>query len=169
MNHPAKIRRRKFFIPFSLPDPERNGCREGVPPYRVFSDAVLHDMAHIRPRSQEAMMGIRGIGPARWERYGSFFLKALAEAEKEEKEAICQTENFTSGAFLLYLEHVRTQIACTEGISPDESVLPKYWRSWQQSRTGGKMKLQDSQSLRSVSLFFRQSGSTEKTGMMQKR
>ncbi|HAT56348.1 MAG TPA: DNA helicase RecQ [Veillonellaceae bacterium] len=104
---------------------KETAAREGVLPYRVFSDAVLHDMAHIRPRSQEAMMGIRGIGPARWERYGSFFLKALAEAEKEEKEAICQTEHFTSGAFLLYLEHVRTQIACTEGISPDEVCSPK--------------------------------------------
>ena len=59
---------------------KETAAREGVPPYRVFSDAVLHDIAHIRPRSQEAMMGIRGIGPARWERYGSFFLKALAEA-----------------------------------------------------------------------------------------
>ena len=54
-----------------------------------------------------------------------FFLESACRSREEEKEAICQTEHFTSGAFLLYLEHVRTQIACTEGISPDEVCSPK--------------------------------------------
>lgn len=51
----------------------------GVPPYVVFSDATLLEMASVRPRTNAQMLGISGVGPTKLEHYGERFLKALAE------------------------------------------------------------------------------------------
>src|SRR6185369_698263 len=51
----------------------------GVPPYVVFSDATLLEMASARPKTQAQMLGISGVGPTKLEHYGERFLKALAE------------------------------------------------------------------------------------------
>ncbi len=51
----------------------------GVPPYVVFSDATLLEMASVRPRNNAQMLGISGVGPTKLEHYGERFLKALSE------------------------------------------------------------------------------------------
>jgi ATP-dependent DNA helicase RecQ len=51
----------------------------GVPPYVVFSDATLLEMASTRPRTNAQMLGISGVGPTKLEHYGERFLKALGE------------------------------------------------------------------------------------------
>jgi ATP-dependent DNA helicase RecQ len=51
----------------------------GVPPYVVFSDATLLQMASVRPQSDAQMLAISGVGPTKLEHYGERFLKALAE------------------------------------------------------------------------------------------
>jgi ATP-dependent DNA helicase RecQ len=51
----------------------------GVPPYVVFSDATLLEMASVRPRSNAQLLGISGVGPTKLEHYGERFLKALSE------------------------------------------------------------------------------------------
>jgi ATP-dependent DNA helicase RecQ len=61
-----------------------------VPPYVVFSDATLVDMAAYRPMDDMALLGINGVGTVKLERYGTDFLNAIraggkggeAEAEK---------------------------------------------------------------------------------------
>ncbi len=53
---------------------------EGVPAYIVFNDAVLREMARARPHSQQALLAIPGVGPAKLARYGSAFLDALDDA-----------------------------------------------------------------------------------------
>jgi superfamily II DNA helicase RecQ len=50
-----------------------------VPAYIVFSDATLKAMAEMRPQSEAALLRVPGVGPAKLERYGSEFLRALAE------------------------------------------------------------------------------------------
>ncbi|MEO5988187.1 MAG: ATP-dependent DNA helicase RecQ [Candidatus Eisenbacteria bacterium] len=52
---------------------------ENVPAYIVFSDAVLRHLASLRPSNLDQMLRIPGIGPAKLDRYGAAFLKALAE------------------------------------------------------------------------------------------
>jgi ATP-dependent DNA helicase RecQ len=51
----------------------------GVPPYVVFSDATLLQMASIRPQTNAQMLSISGVGPTKLEHYGERFLKALSE------------------------------------------------------------------------------------------
>ena len=50
---------------------------QGVPPYVVFTDATLSEMALMAPRSLSEMLSVRGVGHAKLERYGGAFLAAM--------------------------------------------------------------------------------------------
>ena len=52
---------------------------DGVPPYVIFHDAVLHQIAETRPSSLGELAQIAGVGPAKLERYGADVL-ALVES-----------------------------------------------------------------------------------------
>ena len=51
---------------------------ENVPPYRVLPNALLHEIACVRPRSKEEMQQLKGIGPARLARYGPDILELVS-------------------------------------------------------------------------------------------
>ena len=51
----------------------------GKPAYTVAANTVLEDILRARPRSIEALMQIRGIGPALCEKHGESLLQALSE------------------------------------------------------------------------------------------
>jgi ATP-dependent DNA helicase RecQ len=57
---------------------------EQVPPYIVFSDRTLAELAVRRPRSLTALQDVRGVGPMKLERYGARFLAAIAELDETE-------------------------------------------------------------------------------------
>ncbi|HEX7627202.1 MAG TPA: ATP-dependent DNA helicase UvrD2 [Gaiellaceae bacterium] len=51
---------------------------DGVPPYVVFHDSVLHQIAASYPQSLGELAQIAGVGPAKLERYGDELLALLA-------------------------------------------------------------------------------------------
>ncbi|MFA5970419.1 MAG: DNA helicase RecQ [Sphingomonas sp.] len=51
-----------------------------VPPYVIFHDAVLRDMAALKPTSPQALAAITGIGARKLEAYGEAFLTVIREA-----------------------------------------------------------------------------------------
>ncbi|WP_231756976.1 DNA helicase RecQ [Microbulbifer elongatus] len=53
----------------------------GVPPYVVFHDATLREMLSARPRNEQEMLAVSGIGDSKLARFGEPFLKLLAEFE----------------------------------------------------------------------------------------
>jgi ATP-dependent DNA helicase RecQ len=57
---------------------------EQVPAYVVFPDRTLAEFALRRPRTLSAMGEVRGVGPAKLEKYGTRFLAALRAAEGTE-------------------------------------------------------------------------------------
>ncbi|OEU53439.1 MAG: ATP-dependent DNA helicase RecQ [Desulfuromonadales bacterium C00003096] len=69
------------------PDPElfealralrkRLAERDQVPPFVVFSDATLAEMASVRPTDEAALLEINGVGGRKLERYGADFLDAI--------------------------------------------------------------------------------------------
>lgn len=60
-------------------------AREGrVPAYVVFSDRTLAEMALRRPRSLARMAEIRGVGPAKLDRYGERFLELIRSSSDTE-------------------------------------------------------------------------------------
>ena len=49
----------------------------GVPPYVIFHDATLRDMARQRPTSTAALLAVRGVGAKKAEDLGQTFLEAI--------------------------------------------------------------------------------------------
>ncbi len=53
--------------------------REEVPPYIIFSNAALADMAAKAPRTMEEFLAVSGVGQIKAQRYGEEFLAVIAE------------------------------------------------------------------------------------------
>ena len=63
----------------ALRDLRREIAREaGVPPYVVFHDATLREMASARPATLSALGALPGVGTKKLETYGPRFLALLA-------------------------------------------------------------------------------------------
>ncbi|RRD93813.1 DNA helicase RecQ [Clostridiales bacterium COT073_COT-073] len=50
-----------------------------LPPYMIFSDKSLLEMARKMPASEEEMLEISGVGPLKYKKYGDAFLRVLRE------------------------------------------------------------------------------------------
>jgi ATP-dependent DNA helicase RecQ len=49
--------------------------REGIPPYIVFPDSTLREMCGVKPMNPAAMLKIKGIGEAKFFKYGAYFIE----------------------------------------------------------------------------------------------
>ncbi len=54
---------------------------EKVPPYIVFSDKTLSHMCVVRPRTEEEMLTVSGVGEFKYRKYGERFLEAIKNGE----------------------------------------------------------------------------------------
>ncbi|CAA9386719.1 MAG: ATP-dependent DNA helicase RecQ [uncultured Pyrinomonadaceae bacterium] len=61
---------------------------ENVPPYVIFSDATLIEMATFLPQSEDEMRKISGVGDLKLQKYGADFLEAITD--------YCDRNNLTS-------------------------------------------------------------------------
>jgi ATP-dependent DNA helicase RecQ len=52
----------------------------GVPPYVIFHDATLREMARLRPTSINALLGVKGVGARKADDLGETFLNAIRES-----------------------------------------------------------------------------------------
>ncbi len=50
-----------------------------MPPYVIFHDSTLVEMARAKPRDMHALGRLSGVGSAKLERYGESFLRVIAE------------------------------------------------------------------------------------------
>ena len=53
--------------------------RDGVPPYVVFGDAGLAEMAATLPTDKEALLQVNGVGQTKLQRYGSDFIEEIVD------------------------------------------------------------------------------------------
>jgi ATP-dependent DNA helicase RecQ len=53
--------------------------QRGVPPYVIFHDATLREMARLRPTSVDALRSVKGIGARKADDLGQIFLSAIRE------------------------------------------------------------------------------------------
>lgn len=51
--------------------------QEKLPPYCVFNDKTLMEIARVRPQSSEMLQSVPGIGPRKLEKYGDKVLKII--------------------------------------------------------------------------------------------
>ncbi len=61
---------------------------ESVPPYIIFSDKTLIDMAAKVPASQQEMLNVTGVGENKYRKYGRRFLFVIEECVEEYPELI---------------------------------------------------------------------------------
>jgi ATP-dependent DNA helicase RecQ len=57
---------------------------QNVPPYVIFHDRTLRELAIQKPASRFALSGISGVGETKIERYGDIFLQVIANFEPSE-------------------------------------------------------------------------------------
>ena len=50
-----------------------------VPPFIIFTNATLRDMAVKQPRTRNEMMRVDGVGVGKMDRYGDMFLRVIRE------------------------------------------------------------------------------------------
>ncbi len=60
---------------------------EQLPPYVVFSDATLREMACYLPQDEAALLNITGVGEVKLEKYGGLFLAKIRELVQEQISA----------------------------------------------------------------------------------
>ncbi len=58
-----------------------------VPPFVIFSDATLRDLARIRPVSMQAMLGVKGVGERKQADFGARFVECIAAYCREHQVA----------------------------------------------------------------------------------
>ena len=61
---------------------------EGMPPYIVFSDKTLIDMSVKAPRDRSSMLGVSGVGEAKYEKYGERFIEAITTFIDENPDSV---------------------------------------------------------------------------------
>ena len=54
-----------------------------MPPYLIFSDASLRDMAHKKPTTEDQFLAVHGVGDKKLADLGEAFLACIAGAESE--------------------------------------------------------------------------------------
>lgn len=91
--------------------------REDLPPYIIFSDATLTEMAAYFPHTKEEMLNISGVGDAKFAKYGAHFLAVITEH--------CAKRGFTSR--MDQKPSVRKQSARTKrGANGDDTYTVSY-------------------------------------------
>ena len=55
-----------------------------MPPYVIFHDKTLIELAAARPGSRAEMANVPGVGEAKLDRYGPAFLSVIAEYELQD-------------------------------------------------------------------------------------
>jgi ATP-dependent DNA helicase RecQ len=63
----------------------RLAAARGVPPYLIFGDRTLQELASVKPTRIEQMLGIRGIGEVKLREFGAVFAAEIAEALAERR------------------------------------------------------------------------------------
>ncbi|QLB19295.1 DNA helicase RecQ [Mannheimia granulomatis] len=59
--------------------------KENIPPYIVFNDATLQEMAEFLPTSKIEMLEINGVGERKFERFGEAFMTLIKEHQNNRK------------------------------------------------------------------------------------
>ena len=57
---------------------------QNVPPYVIFPDKTLTEMAIVKPASEGQLLNISGVGQAKLTRYGEVFLNEISNSTQQD-------------------------------------------------------------------------------------
>jgi ATP-dependent DNA helicase RecQ len=86
-----------------------------LPPYTIFHDSTLTEMAVNFPITREAFLGIRGVGTRKLEQYGPHFLPVI--------QAYCQEKGINPNQEILKIKRTRRTVA---GQKRTEAIWERY-------------------------------------------
>lgn len=105
---------------------------ERVPPYIIFSDSTLREMSEKRPLDAAAMLRVKGVGEAKFQKYGERFLGLLREYAEENGMAVASvgeghdsTGDFDDGSNSL-LGTSGASVPSDTPFSPDSSAANEW-------------------------------------------
>lgn len=55
----------------------------GVPPYVIFHDSTLRELCNVNPQDKRTMLTVKGVGEAKFDKYGQAFLECLQNYAEE--------------------------------------------------------------------------------------
>ena len=90
--------------------------KRGVPPYVVFSDASLEEMAATRPTTDAEMSEISGVGETKLRQFGPAFIKAIVNFISEKSVEGVKVEGST---------HVLTYQLYKRGFNPEQIAVER--------------------------------------------
>ncbi|MFC4402801.1 DNA helicase RecQ [Gracilibacillus xinjiangensis] len=92
---------------------------QGVPPYVVFTDKSLTEMARVMPQSKNAMLLIHGVGEKKFEQFGEQFLEVVVQfaGEKLKETNDKRPSYLTSYELFVEQKHEINEIANTRKIA----------------------------------------------------
>lgn len=159
---------------------QRIASEEGVPPFVVFSDRTLREMALYFPDTPEKMAGISGVGEAKLEKYGDNFMTLIElykhqHPEEAQEHSILQvplkikkTRKQKNGASMRETLQMARQgltlegIAATRGLS--DGTIAQHIESALEQGEGENLKLEEliapEQSRLAEELFGKMSGAS---------
>ncbi len=73
----GRSRRRRTCSKRCAPGARREAKAQRIPPYVIFHDAVLREIAAVRPADLEELGQIKGVGASKLQRYGSDVLGVI--------------------------------------------------------------------------------------------
>ncbi|WP_242928960.1 DNA helicase RecQ [Pontibacter vulgaris] len=95
---------------------KRLADEHNVPPYVVFTDSTLQEMAAEKPANRIAMLAISGVGAQKFERYGHDFVNDIINFMTEEQ---------SRGNKLKGATHLVTFEAYQKGLMPEEIAIQR--------------------------------------------
>lgn len=93
--------------------------KEGVPPYIIFSDLTLMEMAEKKPQNRWEMLKIRGIGNQKFKNYGDLFLKTINKLSPLEIDML-YVDNIIDEKYLGNKQLIELKKALNTEITTDE-------------------------------------------------
>jgi ATP-dependent DNA helicase RecQ len=94
--------------------------KAGIPPYLVFNDATLQEMAAERPTNEAQMRNISGVGQAKFRQYGHIFIEEIIRfiLEKREEGANIKGSTYVQTFDLLRQSLSVSEVARLRGLNP---------------------------------------------------
>lgn len=120
--------------------------KQGVPPYLIFSDKTLKEMATVVPKTNETLATISGVGAHKLELYGEAFLELLRSTDIQVSTVISSQQKGKAKlnvdeAIQLYSEHKSpTEIAEELGFS-EQTIIKHLIEAEKDGRASDVLKL----------------------------
>lgn len=67
--------------------------KEGVPPFMIFGDKTLYEMAHYFPTDKVSFSNLHGVGEMKLQKYAEIFIKKIKHHIKENNIDVIKTQN----------------------------------------------------------------------------